>query len=84
MDWKLSLWSGVDQYEAARSASRILKIDQDTVIKDGENKEGNVFTVENYGECKVEFMCPTKENKVQFCFEYSAKHASHKYRVESS
>ena len=64
MDWKLSLWSGVDQYEAARSASRILKIDQDTVIKDGENKEGNVFTVENYGECKVEFMCPTKENKV--------------------
>lgn len=66
MDWKLSLWSGVDQYEAARSASRILKIDQDTVIKDGENKEGNVFTVENYGECKVEFMCPTKENKVMW------------------
>jgi len=66
MDWKLSLWSGVDQYEAARSASRILKVDQDTVIKDGENKDGNVFTVENYGECKVEFMCPTKENKVMW------------------
>ena len=66
MDWKLSLWSGVDQYEAARSPSRQLRIDQETIIKDGDNKEGNVFTVENYGEVRVEFMCPTKENKVMW------------------
>jgi len=66
MDWKLSLWSGVDQFEAARSPSRIVKIDQETIIKDGEDKEGNIFTVENYGECRVEFMCPTKENKTMW------------------
>jgi len=66
MDWKLSLWSGVDQYEAARSPSRTVRIDQETIIKDGENKDGNVFTVENYGETKVEFLCPTKENKVMW------------------
>ena len=66
MDWKLSLWSGVDQYEAARSPSRIVRVDQETIIKDGDSKEGNVFTVENYGEERVEFLCPTKENKVMW------------------
>ena len=66
MDWKLSLWSGVDQYEAARSPSRIVRIDQETIIKDGDKEEGNVFTVENYGETRVEFLCPTKENKVMW------------------
>ena len=66
MDWKLSLWSGVDQYEAARSPSRIVRIDQETIIKDGDNKEASVFTVENYGENRVEFLCPTKENKVMW------------------
>jgi len=66
MDWKLSLWSGVDQYEQARSASRTVRVDQESIIKDGEGTEGTVFTVENYGEGKVEFLCPTKENKVMW------------------
>merc|ERR1719422_2950746 len=35
MDWKLSLWSGVDQYEQARSPSRTVREEQDTIIKDG-------------------------------------------------
>ena len=39
---------------------------QETTIKDGDGKEGNVFTLENYGEGKVEFQCPTKENKVMW------------------
>ena len=66
MDWKLSLWSGVDQYEQARSPSRTVRVEQDTIIKDGIGGEGNVFTVENYGEGKVEFLCPTKESKVMW------------------
>ena len=56
----------MDQYEAARSSSRIVRIDQETIIKDGDKEEGNVFTVENYGETRVEFLCPTKENKVMW------------------
>jgi len=66
MDWKLSLWSGVDQYEQARSPSRTVKVEQETIIKDGEGSDGNVFTIENYGESKVEFKCPTKESKVMW------------------
>ena len=67
MDWKLSLWSGADQYEAARSPSRIVRVDQETIIKDGDSQgQGNIFTVENYGETRVEFLCPTKENKVMW------------------
>jgi len=66
MDWKISLWSGVDQYEQARSPSKTIKIEQETIIKDGEGHEGKVFTIENYGEGKVEFLCPTKENKVMW------------------
>eukprot|EP00092_Neocalanus_flemingeri_P084481 GFUD01106138.1.p1 GENE.GFUD01106138.1~~GFUD01106138.1.p1 ORF type:complete len:462 (+),score=154.09 GFUD01106138.1:110-1495(+) len=66
MDWKLSLWSGVEQYEQARSPTRCVKVDQETTIKDGGGSEGNTFTVENYGEGKVEFLCPTKESKVMW------------------
>lgn len=66
MDWKLSLWSGVEQYEQARSPSKTVRVEQETIIKDGEGDEGNVFTVENYGEGKVSFLCPTKESKVMW------------------
>jgi len=66
MDWKLDLWSGVENYEQARSPTKSVRVDQETIIKDGEGKEGNIFTVENYGDGKVEFLCPTKESKVMW------------------
>jgi len=62
MDWKLCLWQSLDQYEAARSPSKQIRIDQDTRIKD----EGDFFTVENYGEGMIEFKCEDKEKKVMW------------------
>jgi len=62
MDFKLCLWQSLEQYEAARSPSKQIRIDQDTTIKDG----GEIFTIENYGEGVIEFKCDTKENKVMW------------------
>ncbi|XP_023347091.1 rhotekin-2 [Eurytemora carolleeae] len=62
MDWKLCLWQGLDQYEAARSPSKQIRIDQETTIRD----EGDIFTVENYGDGIIEFKCENKEMKVMW------------------
>lgn len=63
MDWKLSLWSSVDQFEQSRSPGRILRVDQETIIKDGNSPQGDSFTLENYGSEVVECRCPTREKK---------------------
>ena len=63
IDWKLSMWTGVDQYQAARSPCRQVTIDQDTVIRD---QEEEVFSVENIGEEPAEFRCKDREAKVMW------------------
>jgi len=62
MDWKLCLWQSLEQYEAARSPSKQIRIDQETRIRD----EGELFTVENYADGIIEFKCATKEDKVMW------------------
>jgi len=62
MDWKLCLWQNLEQYEAARSPSKQIRIDQDTTIRD----EGDTFTVENYGEGIILFKCESREDKVMW------------------
>jgi len=59
MDWKLSLWSSVELFEQARSPGRVVKVDQETKVKDGNSESGDTFTLGNYGEEVVEFRCPT-------------------------
>jgi len=66
MDWKLSLWSSVEQFEQSRSPGRVIKVDQETIIKDGDSEQGDTFTLENYGEDVVEFRCPTREKKASW------------------
>lgn len=66
MDWKLSLWTSVDQYQEARSPGRVIRVDQETTIKDGSSEQADTFTLENYGEEVVEFKCPTKEKKAMW------------------
>lgn len=62
LDWKLCLWQSFEQYEAAKSPSKQIKIDSDTTIRD----EGGIFTVENYGDGIIELKCESKEDKVMW------------------
>jgi hypothetical protein len=63
MDWKLSLWSSVELFEQARSPGRVVRVDQETKVKDGGAENGDTLTLENYGEEVVEMRCPTREKK---------------------
>lgn len=64
MDWKLCMWTGVEQYQAARSPVRQVRVDQDTKIRD--HQDGETFSIENIGEEPAEFKCVDKENKVMW------------------
>ena len=48
------------------AAQQDSKVEQENIIKDGVGTEENVFTVENFGERKVKFLCPTKDSKVMW------------------
>ena len=80
MDWKLSIWAGVDLWEQARSPGRVVRVDQETKVKDGGREEADTFTLENYGEevlllilfiqplflQVVELRCPTRDKKTMW------------------